>query len=70
VLSSSQSCSLLCEDIKEVEAKNEDLEGRVEDLETQIEGERSKGLEYARRGLSLKAENDQLGDLLLGMKVE
>jgi predicted nucleic acid-binding Zn-ribbon protein len=40
----STSCSLLCEDIKEVEAKTEDLERRVKDLETQVGGERSKGL--------------------------
>jgi cell division protein FtsB len=29
---------LLCEDIKEAEAKNEDLERRVKDLETEVEG--------------------------------
>jgi peptidoglycan hydrolase CwlO-like protein len=56
----STSYTLLCEDTKEVEAKNKNLESRVKDLETQVEEERSKGLEYARRGLSLKAENDQL----------
>lgn len=48
MLPSPQACSLLCEDIKEAEAKNEDLEQRVKDLETKVKGERSKGHEYAR----------------------
>ena len=64
MLSSPQSCSLLCEDIKEVEAKNKDLEGCVKDLETQVEGERSKELEFARRRLLLKAEDGRLKNLL------
>jgi hypothetical protein len=59
---------LLCEDIKEAEAKNEDLERRVKDLEAKVEGERSKGHEYARRGLSLRAENGRSKNFLSGMK--
>lgn len=58
------SYSVLRQDVKEVEAKNKGLERRILDLEAQLEVERRNGLEYARRELLLRAENDELKALL------
>jgi chromosome segregation ATPase len=58
------SYSVLRQDVKEVEAKNKDLERRILELEAQLEVERRNGLEYARRELLLRTENDGLKALL------
>ena len=60
----STSHSVLSQDIKEVEAKKEDLERRIQELEKRVESERQSALEYARRELLLKAENEGLKGLL------
>jgi septal ring factor EnvC (AmiA/AmiB activator) len=60
----STSYSILNQDIKEVEAKNEGLEKRIQELEIRVEAERRNGLDYTRRELLLKAENEGLKRLL------
>jgi septal ring factor EnvC (AmiA/AmiB activator) len=60
----STSYSILCQDVKEVKAKNQDLGKRVNELEAQVVAEHRNGLEYVRRELLLGAENEGLKSLL------
>lgn len=59
--------SVLQQDVKEVETKTKDLEKRVQELEAKLDVERGNGLEYARRDLLLRTENDGLKALLSQM---
>jgi predicted nuclease with TOPRIM domain len=64
------SYSVLQSDVREVKAKNKDLEKRMQELEAELEVERRSRLEWARHELVLRAENDGLKALLLSAGAE
>jgi hypothetical protein len=61
------SYSVLQQDVKEIETKTRDLEKGIQESEARLEVERGNGLEYARRDLLLRTENDGLKALLSQM---